>query len=142
MSYPIPSILLETLQSAFQREAKKICSEVAVTLGIPKQQVLKKVLNITSFINLIECETPHVCMFLEKKDAIHVRCRRPCILGTGRCTFHQTSEVQMEAKQILRRLINGDSVFWLEETTGQVYNSHGVEVGTYNNGILRIYTDS
>jgi hypothetical protein len=142
MSYPIPTILLETLQSAFQHEAKKICAEVAETLGIPKQQVIKKVLNHTSFINLIECETPHVCMFLQKEKYIYTRCRKHALLGTGRCVNHQNIEqVQEEAKQVLRKLINGDAIFWLEEETGKVFDSTGSCVGTYAERVLRIYDE-
>ncbi len=144
MSYtvPIPLTILETLQMAFQAEAKKICREVANTLGIPTQDVVKRVCKSqTTHIQVYDIDVPPICPILAKQDSIYLRCSKPCLLGTGKCVDHQlTIQNEPTVQSLVRRVETEDGrVFWAEETTSQVYNSVGEPVGIIHDGELQLF---
>lgn len=148
MAYTIsvPLALLETLQGVFQKEARSVCVDVAKTLGLPKEEVIKRVLVQQSKVELqvFECETPTECPILTLKDEIYIRCRRSCLLGTGRCSLHQSTRLYKEpiSKQKYQRLCSEDGTIlgWKKEGETTVYNGKGEPIGEFRDGCFRTFT--
>ncbi len=145
MSYEIslPLSLLDTIQSAFEKEAKTLCGQVADTLGIPRQLAIQRVFSKAPKVQLtvFELETPKECPILLQKGPIHTRCRKHTLLGTDRCLEHQvTCHEEPEIKNEFSLLLYGDLKFWVETKTGFVYTSCGSIVGDYRGGVFTKYS--
>jgi hypothetical protein len=139
MSYEIaiPYILLETLQIAFQKEAKKICREVANTVGLDPTDVYQKVCK-NSKIQIYDLDVPAECPRLYKNGSIYSRCSRPCVLGTGKCLSHQnTIQKEPEVEKTVNRLIGTDEPLWVQDSN--VLNLNGENVGHFQDGQLFRY---
>jgi hypothetical protein len=133
-NFIIPLPLLETLQLAFEKEAKKLAEDVAKSLGLSKQEVIKLVLKKTN-LKVIEWEQPPGCSILQHTNSIHIRCGRPCLLGTEKCSIHQKeSDYEPEIKMPLRKIIIDKDSFWVYEETGAIYNTHGEKLGWMKHG--------
>ena len=147
-SVKIPSSLFDTLQAAFKLEARRICRNAATLLKRPEKEVIDKVLG-GSQINLQiidDNELPISCPVILRHETILERCRRPCLLGTGRCLSHQAVVFQDTLPSNIQKLTrigcspeNPESL-WCDEMTGYVYTSSGTIVGFYKDEILEIYS--
>jgi hypothetical protein len=142
MSVTVPETLFLTLQASFQAEAKRICADMAKLLGIPEKELCKKVLNGKKLnLTLVEdTERPLTCLVFQHTGATLARCRRPCVLGTSRCTFHQDAAIteppaNTKALVRLQTVVHDGSplVLWCDEETGAVYDAKHTHVGTYEN---------
>lgn len=139
MSISIPQTLLATLQAAFDVEAKRVARDAAKLLRVPEKDVLdviKKVPKV-QFKVIDDSEIPTSCPVFKRSASTTVltRCRAPCILGTGRCSYHQKQstipDVPDTKKPLTRvkRLQESDPVLWCDEETRKIYNDSGEEVG-------------
>jgi hypothetical protein len=142
---PIPLALLETLQGVFHKEARSVCIDVAKSLGIPKEEVIKRVLVQQPKVELqvFECETPAECPVLTLKDEIYMRCRRPCLLGTERCSLHQITKFkEPTSKQKYQRLCSKDGALigWKKEGSSDVFNGKGELIGEFRDECFRTFT--
>ena len=136
MSYtvPIPLQLLENLQNVFQSEARKLCREVATTLGIPSQHVIQNVLTDMPKLPLqvFDLDVPPLCMCLLNEEKMWFRCRKPCVLGTGRCIHHQSvKQEEPESEKVYRRIAHKElnETLWADEQSSTVWNAKGECVG-------------
>jgi len=139
MSYEVavPLILLETLQIAFQKEAKKICREVAHTVGLDSNDIYQKVCKNTK-IQIYDLDVPVECPHLYKNGSIYSRCSNPCILGTGKCLSHQmTRQKEPTVENTVYRLSGIDEPLWVKGS--DVLNSNGENVGHFQDGELFRY---
>lgn len=147
MSVQISQHLLESLQSVFLGEAKRLCRDAASILKVPEKELLQKVLPQSSKVKLSvldDKDAPTSCPALLHQDNLLRRCRCPSLLGTGRCIHHQTvsiPELPDSVKQLTRleRLAKDDDPLWCDETTGEVYDSSGAVVGEYRDETLYLY---
>jgi hypothetical protein len=137
MSVSIPQTLLTTLQATFDAEAKRLARDAAKILRIPEKemlQVLKKVPKI-QFKICDDNDCANSCEIIIQKQKLLERCRRPCILGTGRCIKHQSAQKPPELNERIQRLTRlekheeMDEALWCDESTHIVYNSEHKEVG-------------
>jgi hypothetical protein len=147
MNIQIPQQLLESLQSSFLGEAKKICRDAAKILKVPEKELIQKVLPSGSRVKLQVVDTndaPTQCPVFLQEDCILRRCRQPTLLGTGRCVCHQTAKIPDVPEDVLQltrleRMKQGDSPLWCNEATGEVLDSSGTIVGEYKDSELTIY---
>jgi hypothetical protein len=143
MSISIPQSLLSVLQASFDLEAKRVAKDVSKLLKIPEKELLQLVKQMPKIQlkvhndNDISCE----CPILLQPNTLLERCRRPCILGTGKCIYHQTiKEIESIPDTLLRltRLsvpsdVDSDmKTYWCDETTKNVYDSKCVCIGILN----------
>jgi len=138
MSIQIPLSLLETIQSAFTGEAKRLCRDAAKILKVSEKDLLHKILPSGSKIKLVDDNSaPITCPALIKMGIL-TRCRSPCLLGTGRCLHHQTAVVPVTEGLIPLTRLEG-MPRWCNEETGDVYESSGEIIGKYKDGILKVF---
>jgi hypothetical protein len=133
---PIPLLLLNTLKASFEKEGKKMCTDIAKTLGLPPQDVIKKVFGKMN-LEVIDYDKPSRCRILQKNEdeEVYRWCSMPCILGTERCINHQTEKMaNPQIKLPLQRIETENEILWLNENT--VYNSNGEEIGFLRDGEL------
>ena len=135
-SFPIPLVLLETLKVSFEKEGRNLCKDVAKSLGLSPQEVLKRVMK-KSQLEVFDIEQPLRCNIMQLDETIYRKCGRPCLLGTERCCLHQRAEQKVLDKSLsLQRLdMPPDSdhkYLWLDSKNA-VYSSDGKEVGYMKN---------
>lgn len=86
--------------------------------------------------------TPYTCPVLIENNLVE-RCRRSCLLGTGRCLEHQktTNPEPTTQKQLTRIQSTTDSpnALWCDESTGDVYDKELKILGRYKNSCLTLY---
>ena len=135
-NFNIPLPLLESLQVSFEKEGKKLAETVAKSLGLPTQEVIKKVFKKTQ-ITVYDWDAPPLCDVIKKDKMVYVYCGKPCLLGTTKCMIHQR-EISQEPPQCkkVRKLVLEDTVLWLDETTSKVYSSDGEYTGWFKNNEL------
>jgi hypothetical protein len=135
--------LFTTFQAACKIEAKRICKQAAKVLQRPEKEVLDKVFASQLVVQIIDDDDrPLVCPVLIRHTTLLERCRRPCILGTGKCIHHQTTfsnDSYPSNVQTLTR-IDYEEPLWCNEVTGDVYNSSGSVVGFYKDEYLTLFT--
>lgn len=131
MSIAIPQTLLNTLQATFDAEAKRLARDAAKVLRVPEKevlQILKKVPKV-QFKICDDSECANSCDILLQRKKVLERCRRPCILGTGRCLKHQEETKPPELADTLQRLTRLEmhediaEPLWCDESTRIVYNA-------------------
>jgi hypothetical protein len=148
MSIAIPQTLLTTLQATFDAEAKRLARDAAKILRVPEKemlQVLKKVPKIQFKIcDDNECATS--CEIILQRQKLLERCRRPCVLGTGRCIKHQSAPKPPELGDHIQRLTLLEKheemaeALWCDESTRIVYNAEHKEIGALtDDDTLEIY---
>jgi hypothetical protein len=139
MSISIPQTLLATLQAAFDAEAKRVARDAAKLLRVPEKEVMdiiKKVPKV-QFKVIDDSEIPTSCPIFKRSISrtVLIRCRAPCILGTGRCSHHQKEAIVPEVPDTkkpltrVKRLQETDPVLWCDEETRAIYNEAGEHVG-------------
>jgi hypothetical protein len=133
-NFNIPIPLLETLQSSFEREGKKLAESVAISLGLQPQEVIKKVFKKTK-ITVFDWDAPPSCDVLRKDNLVYAQCAKPCLLGTTKCLIHQQEIVIRPVLKKVQRLIVDDRRLWLDEES-KVYSSDGDYLGWLKNGEL------
>lgn len=142
----LPQILLESLQGQLQAEGRKLCKEIAKLLDIPEKELVTNVLLKQPKME-IACtdETERTsCPVFVKRRTILERCRYPCILGTNRCTTHQSIQTIEEPETgigLYRLAYSSDeySSLWIDQDTQLVYSDTNSIVGRYVNGILTLF---
>lgn len=147
MSVTLPQSLLETLQSAFQGEAKRLCRDAAKLLRVPEKEIYEKIFPPGSKVKLAvvdDSSVPLTCPAFLHEGTLLRRCRHPCLLGTGRCLQHQTTHIPSipESIQQLTRLepIEGQPPLWCNEATGDILDQEGAYVGKLKDGSLYLFT--
>ena len=135
-SFPIPLILLETLKVSFEKEGKALCKDVAKSLGLPPQEVIKRIMKKCQ-LDVYDIEQPLRCNIMQLDETIYRKCGRPCLLGTERCCLHQRTEQKVVEKSLtLQRLdMPPDSPnkhLWID-SENLVYSSDGKQVGHMKN---------
>jgi len=144
-SVKIPSSLFDTFQAVFKVEAKRICKNAALMLNRPEKEVLNKIVGSQLTIQILDDhDMPISCPVIMRHRTILERCRRPCLLGTGRCLTHQAVAVQDSLPSNIQKLTRIESSdqyepLWCDESTGTVYNSSGSIVGFYKDEQLELY---
>lgn len=137
MPVSIPKQLFDTLQTAFQTEARRLCRDAAKVLKQPEKdvlQILQKLPKLTLQI-VDDSDLPLTCPILLQQEGILARCRAPCLLGTGRCLTHQDRmnppEVPETGQTITKLLVRSESEgsFWTHEETNLVLDATGHVVG-------------
>jgi hypothetical protein len=139
MSLSLPKTLIAGLDAVFQREAKKLASDIAKALKRPEKEVLdilKKAEKIQYKIYNTDDDNLTCPVFLEGATLVQ-RCRRPCILGTNRCIQHQTVQYIPEYSETLTELTRcictstetTQSCILLDEISNMVYNQDGSCIG-------------
>jgi hypothetical protein len=139
----IPKSLFDSLQTSLNQEAKRLCRDAAKILKIPEKDLVGKIINKMPKITIIEDNsTPYTCPVLIENNLLE-RCRRSCLLGTGRCLEHQNSSnpEPTTQKQLTRIQSTTDSpnALWCYESTGDVYNKELKIIGQYKNNRLTLY---
>jgi hypothetical protein len=142
MSFAVPKPLLDSLQSAFVAEGRRLCRDAAKVLHKPEKElldILKNLPKVSLIVHRDTDDTPTQCpVFLDKQSPVLQRCRRGCILGTGRCIRHQDTVDPPNSKsdtQMLTRIKKSaelDTPLWCCEETRQVYNAEANIVGELN----------
>jgi len=139
----IPKSLFDSLSASLNQEAKRLCKESAKLLKVPEKELLEKILKKMPKITICEDNSmPYSCPVYNEKKYVE-RCRKPCLLGTGRCTEHQNVHVPEPTTQKLLTRIQAtaeipDPLF-CDESDGTVYNSSADAVGFYENNRLTLY---
>ncbi len=145
MSVQLPTSLLETIQSAFQGEAKRICRDAAKLLRVPEKEVYEKVFPAGSKVKvqLVGDSSPMSCPAFLHEGKLLRRCRGPCLLGTERCVQHQTTVIPSvpDRVQSLTRIEPGEDrpPLWCNEETGDVYTRTGDLAGHMKDGRLSLF---
>jgi hypothetical protein len=138
----LPVSLFTTFQTACKIEAKRICKQAAKLLQRPEKEVLDKVFASQLVVQIIDDDDrPLTCPILLRHATLVERCRRPCILGTGKCINHQTtSSNDSYPSDVLQvtRIDYKEDLLWCDESTGNVYNSSGSIVGFYKDECLEL----
>ncbi len=144
----IPETLLDTLKRAFEREGVRLCRDAARILKVPEKELTKSVMNSTQPIKLKvfdDDDVPQTCPIMLQTSLVLERCRGPCLMGTGRCLKHQTSNPPPELPdtvQMLTRLERSDPSdppMWCDESTGAVFDTSGKIIGEFKQGILELF---
>ena len=144
-SFPIPLVLLETLKVSFEKEGKKLCKDIAKSLGLPPQEVIKRVMQKCQ-LDVFDIDQPTRCNILQLDEAIYRKCARSCLLGTERCYLHQRTEQKVVDKTLIQRLDMPPEFthkyLWVN-SENRVYSSNGEEVGYIKNDEVYLveYTD-
>lgn len=140
MSIAIPKTLLATLQATFDAEAKKLAKDAAKILKVPDKEVLQILKSVPKVqLKVVDDdEYPSSCPVFVSNTALLSRCRKPCLLGTGRCTEHQ-NEIDVptipETVKTVTRIQSTEelqTILWCDEDTKDVYDSSGTIVGQLN----------
>jgi hypothetical protein len=147
MSISIPQTLLQTLQASFDSEAKKLAKDAAKLLRVPEKDVLQLLKQVPKiqFKVINDTEIPTTCpVFLETPTFLQ-KCRRPCILGTGRCTTHQSvttiPTIPDTVLQLTRvRCKTLTEPLWCDEETKQLYTASGTISGKLQDDTILLYT--
>lgn len=138
MSVTIPQTLYETLQTAFLAEGKRLAADAARILGVNEKDLVKNLFtNKLKFTLVEDSERPLSCLVPVQQSAVLRRCRRPCVLGTARCTFHQdVAQIpdmppDSEGRTLTRLGTHPDikEPLWLCEDTDEIRNAKGQCVG-------------
>lgn len=150
MSVTFPASLLQTLQNAFHGEAKRLCRDAAKILRVPEKELTTKVLgkyNSNSIFKIVDDnDAPTTCPILIKQGSIFERCRCPCVLGTGRCLSHQTSNPPPDVSNHLVRLTRLEQhpdlqePLWCREETNELYDRSGAVIGEREDDCIVVYT--
>ena len=139
----IPKSLFDSLTASLNQEARRLCKESAKLLKIPEKELLEKIIKKMPKITVCEDNNmPYSCPVYNEKKHVE-RCRKSCILGTGRCADHQSVSVpEPTTQKLLTRIQQTEEIteaLLCDETDGTVYNSSGEVVGFYLNNILTLY---
>ena len=143
MSIALPQALLASLTACFEAEGKRLAKDVAKVLKVPEKEVLQivKQLPKVQFKVYDDSETTTTCPVLIEEPGLVRRCRRPCILGTSRCTYHQSTEVCTVPDTVKTLTRIKGHPYWYDEDTKSVYNQSGECVGLVNeDNQLELYT--
>jgi hypothetical protein len=142
MSLAVPKPLLDSLQAAFLAEGRRLCRDAAKVLHRPEKElldILKNLPKATLIVHRDTNETPTICpVFLDTQGKLVQRCRRPCILGTGRCFRHQDAADPPNPPGStlvltrIKKLQDTDTQLWCCEETNEIYNAEGQVVGELN----------
>jgi hypothetical protein len=147
MSIILPQSLISSLQATFDNEARRIAKDAAKILKVPEKEVLQiiKTSNKVQFKIINDDETPSTCPVFKTGETFLSRCRTPCVLGTGRCIYHQKQEIvetkYSELKMLTRvkKLQEADADLWCDEETQDIYNSSGQVIGNISDDCIEIY---
>ena len=139
----IPKSLFESLQASLNQEAKRLCRDAAKILNIPEKELQDKILKKMPKVTIYEDNNiPYSCPVFNENNIVE-RCRKPCLLGTGRCLVHQTSSIpEPTTHKILTRIQPISEIsdpLWCDETDGSVYDRSSNIVGTYTNNCITLY---
>jgi hypothetical protein len=139
----IPKSLFESIQASLNQEAKRLCRDAAKILKVSEKELQDKILKKMPKIEIHDDnEMPYSCPVLTENNIIE-RCRKPCLLGTGRCYTHQVSTIPEHTSQIILtrlHLVNSSSEpLWCNEIDGNVYDKTSSIVGHYINNRLTLY---
>lgn len=148
MSLTVPKSLLQTLQTTFDAESKRIAKDISKVLNVEEKeiiQILKKIPKVQ--INIVDdsdfCTS---CPILFWKSKIAYRCKKPCIMGTSRCIDHQSNNAITSLPDHIinvTKLSHSDlqENYLCDEETKNVYDNSGNYVGelTEDNN-LYLYT--
>lgn len=150
MAVTFPASLLKDLQDAFHGEAKRLCRDAAKILRVPEKELSAKVLGkftSNSIFKIVDDnDAPTTCPILVKRDVLFERCRGPCILGTGRCLSHQTSNPPPDVSNHLVRLTRLEphpdlqEPLWCREETNELYDRSGAVIGEREEDCIVLYT--
>ena len=139
----IPKTLFESLQASLQQEAKRICRDAAKILKVSEKELQDRVLKKIQKVTIHEDkDRPYSCPVFNE-NMILERCRKPCLLGTGRCLVHQTSTLpEPTVHKILTRIQPTADIpepLWCDESDGTVYDRSSTVVGIYINSKVTLY---
>jgi hypothetical protein len=143
MSITLPRSLLQSLTTAFELEGKRLAKDVAAILHLPEKDVLQVVKQMPKlqFKVVEDSEYDQSCLVPIEEPGIVRRCRRPCVLGTSRCIYHQSSEVQTLSTSLQSLTRIKGHPYWCDEETKDVYDVKGECVGKLNDeNQLELYT--
>jgi len=152
MKLRLPAPLAENMKAQMIGTAKDLVAHMAYTLGVPKDEAIKRVLGEmpSVVLDIVACSDYEVscCVPVAMGSSVqdYELCRKPCILNTGRCMGHQQVETipDFETNQSIRLTrLQGIAEMdmgplWCDENTGYVYNRQQEHVGHYSNGVVEI----
>ena len=136
MSLTVPKSLLQTLQTTFDAESKRIAKDISKVLNVEEKeilQILKKIPKVQ--MNIVDdsdfCTS---CPVLFCKGKLAYRCKNPCIIGTSRCIYHQTNNTIPSIPDHIvnvTKLCHSDlqESYVCDEETKVVYDNSGNSVG-------------
>lgn len=139
----IPKSLLENLNASLNQEAKRLCRDAAKILKIPEKELQNKVLKKIEKITIHEDnDRPYSCPVFNENNILE-RCRKPCLLGTGRCLTHQTSIIPEPTTHKILTRIQPTSEYteplWCDESDGSVYDRKSDIIGTMIDNKIILY---
>ena len=139
----IPKSLFDSLQASLNQEAKRICRDAAKILKIPEKEIQDKILKKMPKVTIYEDkDRPYSCPVFNENMLIE-RCRKPCLLGTGRCLIHQASIIPEHTTQkILTRIQPTADIsepLGCDESDGTLYDRSSAVVGVYINNRITLY---
>jgi hypothetical protein len=139
MSVSVPKQLFDTLQAALQTEARRLCRDAAKILKRPEKEVLGILQSMPKLSLKIvdDMDSPTQCPTLLQNEGLLSRCRKPCILGTGRCVAHQDAKEPPELPESVEHMTRitlpseyeEQTTLWVYEETQRVYDARGTIVG-------------
>ena len=139
----IPKSLFESLQASLNQEAKRICRDAAKILKVPEKELQDRILKKMQKVTIHEDnDRPYSCPVFNENKLLE-RCRKPCLLGTGRCLIHQTSIIpEPTTHKILTRIQPNTDIsepLWCDESDGTLYDRSSNIVGVYINSRITLY---
>ena len=150
MSLSIPQSLLNSFSATLEQERNRLARDVARILGKPEKEVLALVKTMPK-VKLQVCDDsdfPTTCPVYLMGVPLVQRCKKPCLLGTGRCTSHQSAPPPAATPThvtVLTRLERHSEVhepLWCDEATRNVYNAAGKIVGVYTeDAVLELFEE-
>jgi len=139
----IPKSLFESLQASLNQEAKRLCRDAAKILKVSEKELQDKILKKMPKTTIhADNDMPYSCPVFNENNILE-RCRKPCLLGTGRCLTHQNSTIpEPTTQKILTRIqptLETPQPLWCDETDGTVYDRSSKAVGSLINNRLILY---
>ena len=138
----IPESLFTSFQAQLQAEGRKLCVDLAKTLGIPEKELISNILLKDKKIELTYDmnDGRTFCPVFIPRGSILDRCFHPVTLGTERCAKHQSITTINEPSNLISLTpLKTDEPYYMNPDTKEVYNDKGELVGIYRDEDILLF---
>lgn len=145
MAFPVVGEIWNVFEATLMVQAKKLVEDIAKKQGADSKELWNKVrpkIKVAPIDSDLPDPIPMLCPFYTgaTDGCIHVRCRKPCLLGFDRCPDHVHKPMPKEkSENPVRRVYDFQNKTYFVDEYGIAFDTSETPVGTVEDDELKLF---